>query len=103
MSDLFGLNHDVRESIQLVFSKHPLIQKALIYGSRAKGNFKLGSDIDISLIAPSMNLVELLQIENEIDDLYLPYKIDLSLLHQIENTHLVEHIQRVGQIFYEGS
>jgi uncharacterized protein len=43
-----------------------------------------------------MDTTELLKIENEIDDLLLPYKVDLSLFHQIDNPSLIEHIQRVG-------
>ena len=65
------------------------------------GNFKNGSDIDLSIFSPSMDLAELLKIENEIDDLLLPYKVDLSLYHHIDNRDLVEHIQRVGVLFYE--
>jgi hypothetical protein len=51
-------------------------------------------------MAPLMTLSELLKIENEIDDLYLPYKLDISLYHQIENPDLKNHIERRGQIFY---
>ncbi len=71
-----------------------------MYGSRAKGNYKPGSDIDIVLVAPSMPLKELLKIENEIDDLLLAYKVDLALLHQVDNSDLLEHIERVGEKFY---
>jgi hypothetical protein len=41
------------------------------------------------------------QIENELDDLLLPYKIDMSIFSQIDNPDLVSHIARVGQVFYE--
>lgn len=95
-SHKFGLNHGTIKKIQEVFLKHPKIQKIILYGSRAKGNFKSGSDIDITLIAPKMSLSELLQIEHEIDDLMLPYKMDLSLFHQIDNPSLIDHINRIG-------
>ncbi len=96
MSTRFGLSSEVIEKIKSVFSQYPKIQKSIIYGSRAKGNFKPGSDIDLILEAPSMNLTELLKIESEIDDLLLPYKVDLSLKHQINNPDLLDHILRVG-------
>ncbi len=48
-----------------------------------------------------MNLSTLLKIENELDDLLLPYKIDLSIFHKIEDLDLIEHINRVGIVFYE--
>ncbi|HPI40223.1 MAG TPA: nucleotidyltransferase domain-containing protein [Pseudobdellovibrionaceae bacterium] len=100
MVNSFGLSEDVVRSISQVLSQYEQIEKAIIYGSRAKGNYKVGSDIDLTLVAPSLTLVDLFRIENEIDDLMLPYKMDLSLWHQIESKDLVDHIERVGKTFY---
>lgn len=99
MSEKFGLSFDTQEKIKAIFKLHPKIQKVIIYGSRAKGNYRPGSDIDITLFAEDMSLTELFQIENELDDLLLPYKIDLSLFHNLENPSLIDHINRVGQEF----
>jgi len=71
----------------------------LITGSRAKGNYRKGSDIDLSLVAPTVGVSDLLKIENEIEELLLPYKVDLSLFHLIENKELVDHIKRIGKKF----
>lgn len=100
MSEKFGLDLKTIEKIQNVFEKYTLIDEAILYGSRAMGNFKVGSDIDIMLMAPKLTLTDQLKIENELDDLLLPYKIDLSLSHQIENSDLKDHIQRRGLKFY---
>jgi len=97
----FGLSHHAISAIQQIFSAHNKIDRALLYGSRAKGNYKKGSDIDIVLVGDSISLSELFQIENELDDLLLPYKIDLSVFYQIENPDLISHIQRVGVVFYQ--
>jgi len=43
----------------------------------------------------------LMKLENQLDDLLLPYKIDLSLYRNISNPDLTDHIQRVGKVFYE--
>lgn len=94
-----GLSAEVIHSLKSVFQKHQKIQKIIIYGSRAKGNYKSGSDIDLTLVAPDLNLKDLLALENEIEELMLPYKVDLSLYHQIENPDLISHIQRVGVEF----
>lgn len=99
MQKKFGLDQATIRRINEVFSKHNRIEKIILYGSRAIGNFKKGSDIDITLVAPSMNLTELMQLEVEIDDLMIPYKVDLSLCHTIDNQELLEHIQRFGQLF----
>jgi predicted nucleotidyltransferase len=94
-----GLDQKTVHAIKSVFAQYPQIEKTMLYGSRAKGNFKPGSDIDLTLIAPTLTLSELLKIETEIDDLLLPYKVDLSLFHKIENNDLLDHIQRVGKEF----
>lgn len=99
----FGLSLKTRNQLQDVFEKHPGIEKVIIYGSRAKGNFKPNSDIDITIISPQMSLKELSTIENQIDDLMLPYKIDASLFHQIDNAELLDHIHRIGIVFFEKS
>lgn len=80
--------------------KYPAIEKAILYGSRATGNYRPGSDIDLTLVGEKLNLTTLQKIENELDDLLLPYKIDLSLHKQIRNKELLEHIERVGKVFF---
>lgn len=96
----FGLKKETIQSINSVFENHPNIEKSILYGSRAKGNFKTGSDIDLTLFGKKLTLSELLKIENELDDLMLPYKIDLSIFHKIENENLADHIRRIGKEFY---
>lgn len=98
---MFGLKDIHITSIQSVFKNHSNILKAVLYGSRAKGNYRNGSDIDLTLIGQDLNLSTLLKIENELDDLLLPYKIDLSIFCKIENPDLIEHINRIGTVFYE--
>lgn len=97
----FGLKVNEIEAIRSVFSKYQGIEKVILYGSRAKGNFKSNSDIDLTFVGENLNLSILNQIEFELDDLLLPYKLDLSLFKQISNPDLVEHINRVGVVFYK--
>lgn len=97
----YGLSEKTIAAIQSVFSKHLNIEKAILYGSRAKGNYRNGSEIDLVLAGEMLDLSQLFKIETELDDLLLPYKIDLVLLHQIENQELVDPIHRRGVIFYE--
>lgn len=98
---MFGLKDKYIESIRLVFSRYSSIEQVIIYGSRAKGNYRNSSDIDLSLVGNKLDLSILLKIENELDDLLLPYKFDLSIFHKIENSELIDHIKRVGIIFYK--
>jgi predicted nucleotidyltransferase len=98
---MFGLKNTHIKSINSVFENYDCVIKAILYGSRAKGNYRNGSDIDLTLIGADIDLSTLMKIENELDDLLLPHKIDLSILHKIENPDLKDHINRVGEVFYE--
>ncbi len=100
---IYGLKKTVVKKIQQVLSGYPDVQKAILYGSRAMGNYKPGSDIDLTLKGAALSLRQLNSIENELDDLLLPYEIDLSIHHQIEDPDLLEHVKRVGVIFYASS
>ena len=95
-----GLPESAVAKLRAIFSDYPEIDRVVLYGSRALGSCRTGSDIDLTLEAKSMGLSELLTIENRIDDLLLPWKVDLSLRHKIDNPELVAHIDRVGVTFY---
>lgn len=99
-SELYGLPAYAVEQLCELFSQWPQIEVVVLYGSRAKGNFRPGSDIDLTIQGKTLDLSALLAIENQIDDLLLPWSVDLSLLHLIDNASLVEHIERVGVPFY---
>lgn len=92
-------NADIR-AINSVFKDYSQIESVLLYGSRAKNTFRDGSDIDLTIVGERMTLTELFEIERKLEDLYLPWKIDLSLFHKIENKELIDHIDRVGIVFY---
>ncbi len=98
---MYGLKETHITKIKSVFVNYPNIYKAILYGSRAKGNYRESSDIDISLVGNELNLNQLLRIETELDDLLLPYNIDISIFNKIENPELIEHINRVGITLYE--
>ena len=97
----FGLKEATINKIMAVFEKYTQIDKILLYGSRAKGNYRNGSDIDLTLIGDQLNYSQLSSIESDIDDLFLPYSFDISIFKDIDNPDLVEHINRVGVVLYE--
>jgi len=101
-SNLFlGLPQPTLDKLCSVFKKHATIDSVVIYGSRAKGNYKAGSDIDLTIKGGQIPFLELMKIEDEIDDLYLPYMVDISLYKQLKNIDLIKHIDRVGVSIYE--
>ena len=100
----FGLKESTIENICAVFARYPQVEKAVLYGSRAKGNYKNGSDIDLTLYGGAgFTLDVLYKIMNALDDLLLPYTIDLSIFNDISDPDVVKHIQRVGITFYARS
>lgn len=98
----FGLAPSAILKIKMVLSHYPQVEKAILYGSRAKGNYKTGSDIDLTLHGgKDLTLDVLYRILDEFDDLLLPYTIDLSIFADIGDPDVIEHILRVGVIFYD--
>jgi predicted nucleotidyltransferase len=96
-----GLTKEDTLKIQVIFDSHKNIKKVILYGLRAVSTYKPASDIDLTLIGKQINLTQVNEIENQLDDLYLPYKTDSSIFDQIENPDFLNHIKRVGQEFYK--
>jgi predicted nucleotidyltransferase len=97
---MFGLKEKHVDAINTCFAQYEAIDQVVLFGSRAKGTYKNGSDIDLSIVG-NLTYDHLLKLENQLDDLLLPYKIDLSLKRQISNADLIAHIDRVGKVFYD--
>ena len=97
----FGLSDTVIKELQDVFRRHANIKKVLIFGSRSKGNYRAGSDIDLAVIGNDIDYNLLLSILCEIDDLELLYSVDLLDYQKKKGTSIGDHIDRVGQVFYE--
>ena len=96
----FGLSDATVTKISNVFRHFPAVEKAVLYGSRAKGNYKSGSDIDLTLYGTDLTADLRSQIALALDDLLLPYTIDLSVFADLNHAELQAHIERVGVVFY---
>lgn len=99
----FGLSDTVIRELQDVFRRHANIEKVLIFGSRSKGNYRAGSDIDLAVVGKDIDYNLLLTIQCEIDDLEMLYSIDLLDYQKQKGTPIGAHIDRVGQVFYEAA
>ncbi len=76
-ADRLGLPQNTLDKLTSVFKRYDAIEAVLIYSSRAKGNYRRGSDIDLTIKGHELEFAELRQIEDQIDDLFLPYTVDL--------------------------
>lgn len=96
-----GLPDASSEQLLQEIIKTPEVERIVLYGSRALGRQRSGSDVDLCLVAPTMPLGELLELGARLDDLLLPWRIDLQLAHLIDHEGLRQHIDRAGQVLWE--
>ncbi len=97
----FGLDNKVVEDIINILRKNEEVESAKIFGSRARGDYRESSDIDIALFGDKLTSSINTKIYFEIDDLYLPYKIDLINFNSIGPENKIrESILREGVEFY---
>lgn len=95
----FGLTSDVINLLKNVFSHYSEIEKVQIFGSRAIGNFRANSDIDLALWG-QIDEALLAKIAQELDDLPLPYLFDVKSYSSITHLGLREHIDRYAKDLY---
>jgi len=96
----FGLGESVICHIRHIFRMHPEIESVWLYGSRAKGNYTVGSDIDLTIKGDAVDFSVLSTVSQALYELPIPYTVDLSIFSNINNAALIDHIRRVGQCFY---
>ncbi|QEC52161.1 nucleotidyltransferase domain-containing protein [Anseongella ginsenosidimutans] len=96
----FGLSTSTIDRINAVLTSFTCVREATIYGSRAKGTYRAASDIDLTLKGEGLTPALVNKTSLRLDELALPYMIDLSMYERIRTPELVEHINRVGKVFY---
>ncbi len=92
----YGIAVEALDSIIKTIRRQDKVKKLILFGSRAKNNFRKGSDIDIAIIADELSLSELNQIRVDLSELLLPYKVDVIDYSTILNKDIIEHINKVG-------
>lgn len=97
----FGLSERATKTITDILAKYPEVEQAIIYGSRAKGNYREGSDVDLTFKGKDLTYDIVKRIWGDLDDSDSPYLFDLSIYHQLTNANFIEHIDRVGKVFYQ--
>ena len=95
-----GLPGAALTAIRQVLVSHPEVEAAILYGSRALGRHRPASDIDLTLIGSTISAASLARIDADLDDLLLPWMIDLSCLASIHHPALLAHIERAGLELY---
>ena len=97
----YGLSERTLNTLDAIFRKYTGIRQVILYGSRAKGNYRNGSDIDMALKTDdTFAHTHLLHISGDMDDSDMPYFVDVAIYDQISNPDLKAHIDRVGKVLY---
>ena len=95
-----GLMERDRQTLFEIFEKFQEVKSVYLYGSRAKGTYKSGSDIDLAIMNGNVSPKTIRSIKAEIQDSNLPYFVDITDFTTLNHKELAEHIQRMGVPFY---
>ena len=99
----FGLSEDAYQILLNTFRSYSEVQRVIVYGSRAKGNYTSRSDMDLVISNSKISRHQLGEIRDVLEESDFPYLVDLQVYEDITNEKLIEHIDRVGKVIYERS
>lgn len=94
-----GISSQLLEFLHNVFKEYPEITAVTLFGSRAKGTYYEGSDIDL-VIKGSLQKSDHFQVLNKLEESPTLLKIDALFENQITSEDLLDHINRVGIALY---
>jgi uncharacterized protein len=102
LNAILGLKEEDIESIISILQQHPKVDQALVFGSRAKGNYYPGSDVDIALKGATLNFNTTSHISYLLnEETQMPYKFDVLNYQTITNVELIRHIDKIGIVIFD--
>ncbi len=102
MDNTFGLKESDLKNIISILQQQKEVEECFIFGSRAKGNYRRGSDVDIAVKGQLIDLKIISRISYLLnEETTMPYHFDVLNYNTIRNDHLISHIDRIGIMFYQ--
>ena len=99
--DDFGLRTEDIDKIAAEIETFPEIDQAAIFGSRAKGCHKRGSDVDLAIYGERVTLTTLASLGYRLqEEGPLPYFFDIVDYTHLGSAELKAHIDRVGRTIF---
>ncbi len=96
----YGLSDEQLKKISAILSKHPAIEKALLFGSRAMGNYKKASDVDIAVVGKGINFLQTASIKNDLEKTNIPFFFDVLSYDNLNSQEVRENIDEYGKVIY---
>lgn len=96
-----GLKPHERELLRDALAAAPCVERAVLYGSRALGTWRRGSDIDLAVEGEGLSEDDIVDLLGRLEELPLPYLYDLTDRARLTYAPLAEHIDQHGQVFWE--
>jgi hypothetical protein len=96
-----GINQKSTDILNSIFSKYEEVNEVILYGSRAKGNYHERSDVDMVINNSNLDRHILGKIILDINNSNFPNTVDIQLFENLKNKKLIDHIHRVGVLFYK--
>lgn len=100
---MYGLSDKNLHELHAILASIPHIEQAVIYGSRARGDFKPGSDVDLTLLGPDLTFHDLALLDDKLYYSYIPFFFDTNAFARLSNPALVDNIRREGKVIYNRS
>ena len=97
----FGIIENAFDELISLFAQKSSIEKVILFGSRAMGNFNNGSDIDLALFGQNLKLNDQLDLNWKLENLDYPYTYDFLIHKNIKDQNVIDHIKRVGIVIYQ--
>lgn len=95
-----GISDQTLQAIINTCTTFPSVKRVILYGSRARGDYRNGSDIDIAIDAPEMSDKEFSRLWNSLDDLPIIYTMDIVQLQSLKNEQLLDAIRQEGRVIW---
>lgn len=92
-----GLTGNQQNTLLKILCSNPKVEAIWLFGSRAMGNYRANSDIDIALSGHQLTTDDIASITDQIEQTTIPYHVDILVTHRIKNSALLEHIEKYGQ------
>lgn len=98
---MYGLSNQNLQELRSILASIPHIEEAVIYGSRARGDYKSGSDVDLSLKGRSLTFHDLALLDDKLYYSYIPYFFDTNSYADLTNPDLIANIDKDGKTLYK--